>query len=72
AVILLRLGGRSWLLGGAAGERPDPDADPDLVVEAEPLAFVLRGAGRTAGEPWRASGDASLAADLAATLSTVS
>jgi uncharacterized protein (TIGR03083 family) len=71
AVILLRLGTGQWLLGGAAGERPDPGADPDLVVEAEQLPFVLRAAGRTDGEPWRATGDSVLAADLAATLSSV-
>jgi uncharacterized protein (TIGR03083 family) len=71
AVILLHLGSRQWLLGGAAGERPDPGAAADLVVEAEPLAFVLRAAGRTAGEPWQATGDPGLAADLAATLSSV-
>ncbi len=64
AVILLRLGAGQWLLGGAAGERPDPAATPDLVLEADPLAFVLRAAGRTAGDPWqRPQGDASLAAD---------
>ena len=72
AVILLRLGPRQWLLGGAAGERPDPAATPDLVLEADPLAFVLRAAGRTAGDPWRAEGDDRLAADVAATLSSVS
>jgi uncharacterized protein (TIGR03083 family) len=73
AVIRLRLGGAGeWLLGGAAGERPDPDAEPDLVLEAEPLAFVLRAAGRTRDEPWQATGDAQLAADLAATLHSVS
>jgi uncharacterized protein (TIGR03083 family) len=73
AVIRLRLDGvGEWLLGGAAGERPGPDAAPDLVVEAEPLAFVLRAAGRTGGEPWRASGDPDLATDLAATLNSVS
>jgi uncharacterized protein (TIGR03083 family) len=71
AVILLRLGAHQWLLGGAAGERPDPGAGPDLVLEGEPLAFVLRAAGRTTGEPWRITGDPSLAADLAATLSSV-
>jgi uncharacterized protein (TIGR03083 family) len=71
-VILVRLGERQWLLGGAAGERPDPAAAPDLVLEAEPLAFVLRAAGRAAGQPWRAEGDAALAADVAATLSNVS
>jgi uncharacterized protein (TIGR03083 family) len=73
AVIRLRLGDLGeWLLGGAAGERPDPAAEADLVVEAEPLAFVLRAAGRTGGEPWRATGDAELAADFAATLHSVS
>jgi uncharacterized protein (TIGR03083 family) len=72
AVILLRLGDRRWLLGGAAGERPDPDAAPDLVLEADPLAFVLRAAGRTTTDPWRAEGDGALAADVAATLSSVS
>jgi uncharacterized protein (TIGR03083 family) len=71
AVILLRLGQAEWLLGGAAGERPDPGAGPDLVLEAEPMAFVLRAAGRRAGEPWRATGDPSLAADVAETLSSV-
>jgi uncharacterized protein (TIGR03083 family) len=72
AVIRLRLGAGQWLLGGAAGERPDPGAEPDVVLEADPLPFVLRAAGRTAGEPWRAEGDRSLAADVAATLSSVS
>jgi uncharacterized protein (TIGR03083 family) len=73
AVIRLRLGDLGeWLLGGAAGERPDPAAEPDLMVEAEPLAFVLRAAGRTGGEPWRATGDQELAADFAATLHSVS
>jgi len=72
AVILVRLGAGQWLLGGAAGERPDPAASPDLVLEAEPLAFVLRAAGRTAGDPWQVQGDESLAAAVAATLSSVS
>jgi len=73
AVIKVRLGEvGEWLLGGAAGERPAPDATPDLIIEAEPLAFVLRAAGRTGGEPWRAEGDQALAADVAATLSSVS
>jgi uncharacterized protein (TIGR03083 family) len=71
AVILVRLGAGRWLLGGAAGERPDPDATPDLVLEADPLAFVLRAAGRTTTDPWRAVGDQELAADVAATLSSV-
>jgi uncharacterized protein (TIGR03083 family) len=73
AVIRLRLGEvGEWLLAGAAGERPDPAAEPDLVLEADPLEFVLRAAGRRGGEPWRASGDRALAADLAATLHSVS
>jgi uncharacterized protein (TIGR03083 family) len=72
AVILVRLGAGQWLLGGAAGERPDPAASPDLVLEADPLAFVLRAAGRTTGDPWQVHGDESLAADVAATLSSVS
>ena len=72
AVILLRLGDRRWLLGGAAGERPDPAATPDLVLGADPLAFVLRAAGRSTTDPWTSEGDASLAADVAATLSSVS
>jgi hypothetical protein len=42
------------------------------VLEADPLAFVLRAAGRTAEDPWRAAGDARLAADVAASLSSVS
>jgi uncharacterized protein (TIGR03083 family) len=71
AVILLRLGANQWLLGGAAGERPDPGAAPDLLLEADPLAFVLRAAGRTADDPWRVEGDATLAADVSATLSSV-
>lgn len=71
AVILVRLGAHQWLLGGAAGERPAPDAPPDLVLEADPMAFVLRAAGRTPTDPWQATGDAGLAADVAATLSTV-
>jgi uncharacterized protein (TIGR03083 family) len=73
AVILLRLDGvGEWRLGGAAGERPAPDATPDLVLEAEPLPFILRAAGRRRDEPWRARGDASLAAAVAATISSVS
>jgi hypothetical protein len=73
AAILVRLGGAGeWLVGGAAGERPGADAEPDLVLEADPLAFVLRAARRTEGEPWRASGDQRLAADVAATLHSVS
>jgi uncharacterized protein (TIGR03083 family) len=72
AVILVRLGAHQWLLGGSAGVRPDPGAAPDLVLEADPLPFVLRAAGRTTGDPWRAQGDATLAADVAATLSSVS
>jgi uncharacterized protein (TIGR03083 family) len=72
AVILVRLGTGRWLLGGSAGERPDPGAAPDLVLEADPLAFVLRAAGRTTTDPWQAEGDAGLAADVAATLSSVS
>jgi uncharacterized protein (TIGR03083 family) len=72
AVILLRLGPYRWLLGGAAGERPDPGAAPDLVLAADPLAFVLRAAGRRGGAPWQAEGDAALAEDVAATLSSVS
>ncbi|HZA84861.1 MAG TPA: maleylpyruvate isomerase family mycothiol-dependent enzyme [Actinomycetes bacterium] len=71
AVILLRLGANQWLLGGAAGERPDPGAAPDLVLEADPLAFVLRAAGRATDDPWRVEGDAALAADVSATLSSV-
>jgi len=72
AVILLRLGPHQWLLGGAAGERPDPSAPPDLVLEADPLPFVLRAAGRTPADPWRAQGDPTLAVDVSATLSSVS
>jgi uncharacterized protein (TIGR03083 family) len=73
AAILVRLDGAGeWLVAGAAGERPRPGSAPDLVLEAEPLAFVLRAAGRTSGEPWRASGDRDLAADVAATLHTLS
>jgi uncharacterized protein (TIGR03083 family) len=71
AVILVRLGAHQWLLSGAAGERPAQDAPPDLVLEADPMAFVLRAAGRTTTDPWQARGDAGLAADVAATLSTV-
>ena len=72
AVILVRLGADQWLLGGAAGERPDPGAAPDLVLDADPLAFVLRAAGRTRDDPWTADGDRRLLADVAATLSSVS
>jgi uncharacterized protein (TIGR03083 family) len=71
AVILVRLGAHQWLLGGAAGERPAPDALPDLVLEADPMAFVLRAAGRATSDPWQAQGDPGLAADVAATLSSV-
>ncbi|SRR6266545_1893859 len=71
--ILVRLGGAGeWLVGGAVGERPEPGRQADLVLEADPLAFVLRAAGRTEGEPWRASGDQALAADVAATLHSLS
>jgi uncharacterized protein (TIGR03083 family) len=69
AAIVVRLeGAGEWLVGGAIGERPQTGGEPDLVLEAEPLAFVLRAAGRTSGEPWRASGDQALAADVAATV----
>jgi uncharacterized protein (TIGR03083 family) len=69
AAIMVRLDGvGEWLVGGAVGERPEPSREPDLVLEAEPLAFVLRAAGRARGEPWRASGDQALAADVAATV----
>jgi len=72
AVILLRLDDLGeWRLGGAAGERPAPDAQPDLVLEAEPLPFVLRAAGRRRGDPWHAEGDEALAAAVAATLFSV-
>jgi uncharacterized protein (TIGR03083 family) len=72
AAILVRLDGADeWLVAGAVGERPQPGGAPDLVLEADPLTFVLRAAGRTSGEPWRASGDRDLAADIAATLNTV-
>ena len=71
AVIALRLGAHQWLLGGAAGERPEPGAAPDLVLEADPLPFVLRAAGRAAADPWRAEGVPTLAVDVAATLSSV-
>jgi uncharacterized protein (TIGR03083 family) len=72
AAIAVRLGDAGeWRVGGAAGERPDPGREPDLVLEAEPLAFVLRAAGRTRSDPWRASGDQELAADVAATLNSV-
>jgi uncharacterized protein (TIGR03083 family) len=72
AAISVRLGAAGeWLVGGAAGERPEPGREPDLVLEAEPVAFVLRAAGRTREEPWRASGDQRLAADVAATISSV-
>lgn len=72
AVILLRLDGLGeWRLGGAAGERPAPDAAPDLVLEAAPLPFILRAAGRRQGEPWQAHGDEALAAAVAATISSV-
>ena len=59
-----------WELGGWLDE--DPGASPDLVLEADPLAYVLRAAGRTAEDPWRAAGDARLAADVAASLSSAS
>ncbi len=69
AAILVRLGGAGeWLVGGAVGERPDSGRDADLVLEAEPLAFVLRAARRAEVDPWRAAGDQDLAADVAATL----
>ncbi|HZD02853.1 MAG TPA: maleylpyruvate isomerase family mycothiol-dependent enzyme [Actinomycetes bacterium] len=69
AAIMVRLSGAGeWLVGGAVGERPEPGREPDLVLEAEPLAFVLRAAGRARGAPWRASGDQDLASDVGATL----
>lgn len=69
AAILVRLDGAGeWLVGGAVGERPEPGREPDLVLEAEPLPFVLRAAGRTRSDPWRCSGDQRLAADVAATI----
>src|SRR6266511_2976220 len=73
AVIRVRLGeAGEWLLGGAVGARPASYSKPHATTEAEPLAFVLRAAGRSGGEPWRAEGDQALAADVAATLSSVS
>ena len=72
AVVLVRLGDAGeWLVGGAPGERPGGAAQPDLTLEAEPLAFVLRAARRTGGTPWRASGDEGLAADIAVTIFSV-
>jgi hypothetical protein len=71
AVVLVRLGAGRWLLGGAVGERPDPGAAPDLVLEADPLAFVLRAAGRTTDDPWTAKGDRRRLADVSATLGSV-
>ncbi|HEX9344148.1 MAG TPA: maleylpyruvate isomerase N-terminal domain-containing protein [Actinomycetota bacterium] len=72
AVILLRLDGLGeWRLGGTAGERPAPDATPDLVLEAEPLPFILRAAGRRRDIPWHAAGDEALAAAVAATIFSV-
>ncbi len=72
AVILLRLDGLGeWLLGGAAGERPSAGATPDLVLEAEPLPFILRAAGRREDVPWQAQGDEALAAAVAATIISV-
>jgi len=72
AVILLRLDGLGeWLLGGAAGERPAAGSSPDLVLEAAPLPFILRAAGRRQDVPWKVEGDEDLAAAVAATILSV-
>jgi hypothetical protein len=39
---------------------------------ADPLPFIFRAAGRTPADPWRVQGDPTLAADVSATLSSVS
>jgi hypothetical protein len=69
--VLIRLGGREWLVGAGAGKRPAPGTEPGLVLEAEPLDFVLLAAGRRHDRPWRATGDQALAEDIASTISTV-
>jgi uncharacterized protein (TIGR03083 family) len=76
ATILLRLGwAGEWLVAGAAGPRPGPGTEPDLVLEADPLEFVLLSARRRREPPWvageTARGDLALAADVAATAMTV-
>ena len=53
AAILLRLHPTGeWLVGGAAGHRPDPGTEPDLVIEADALEFVLLSARRRRWPPW--------------------
>ena len=64
-------GAGEWLVAGAPGPRPAPGTRPDLTLEADPLAFVLFAAGRRREPPWRASGGGALAADVAATLTSV-
>jgi uncharacterized protein (TIGR03083 family) len=69
--VLIRLGDREWLVGAGAGKRPAPGTEPGLVLEAEPLDFVLLAAGRRHDRPWRATGDQAPAEDIASTISTV-
>jgi uncharacterized protein (TIGR03083 family) len=76
AAILLRLGqAGEWLVAAAAGPRPAPGTEPDLVLEADPLEFVLLSAGRRREPPWvageTARGDLALADAVAETATTV-
>jgi uncharacterized protein (TIGR03083 family) len=73
-VVEVRLGGREWRVGAGPG-RPDPGTAPALTIEADPLEFVLLATGRrdraAVARSWRVSGDEELAADVAATISSV-
>src|SRR4051812_3533306 len=69
--VVIRLGGREWLVGAGAGQRPAPGTEPGLILEAEPLDFVLLAAGRRHDRPWRATGGQDLAGDIAPTISTL-
>ena len=71
AVILLRLGPDQWPSAAPPANAPTPRPPPTW-SSGRPPPFVLRAAGRTPADPWRAQGDATLAADVSATLSSVS